>query len=338
MHARSLPLLLVLALVATDGHAQDAGVDAGATIAPAPAPEDTSSGPLHVVTGVYLNQIISIDLKMNQFTADFWMWFRWRGGPSDYNPLDSFDIINARINSRATTERRTLPDGTEYAEIRLNATITRQWELERYPFDDHELQIAIEDATLEDHRLVFDPDVDNSDVDPDLSVSGWRIGEHHMTVATRVYHSNYGDTSLPTGSESSYSRVLFTVDLHREGLARFFKVFFGIFVATLVSWAAFLFRPKDAGSRVGVSIGALFAAAASSIAINAQLPEVNGITLADTIVFICLTAILIGLVLSIVSLRLADATDALLAHRVNRIATIAFPLAVIGAILLAVHG
>uniref|UniRef100_A0A7C4TGG5 Uncharacterized protein n=1 Tax=candidate division WOR-3 bacterium TaxID=2052148 RepID=A0A7C4TGG5_UNCW3 len=43
-----------------------------------------------VYVGVYLNQITSISLKDNQFTADFYIWFRWKD--KNINPLESFDF------------------------------------------------------------------------------------------------------------------------------------------------------------------------------------------------------------------------------------------------------
>ena len=314
--------------------AQDAGPAASAASSgtaigmPLQAPPEASvESPTHVTVGVYLNQIISIDLRANQLTADFWLWFRWRG--TARNPSDTFEIVGGRVNSRANSVRRTLPDGWEYAAVRLNVTITRQWDLTRFPFDDHMLEIVVEDAELAEAQFVFASDAVNTGMDPELSVPGWIVGDSDTHVLTHTYQSNYGDTSIEANAESRYSRFVFSVHLRRVGIARFFKVFFGLFVATLVAWFAFLFRPKDAASRVGVSIGSLFAAAASSIAINAQLPDVNGITLADEIVFLCLGAILTGLVLSIISLRLSDAPDAALAGKVNRVATVAFPVVIV---------
>ncbi|MBI2340552.1 MAG: hypothetical protein HYU99_09360, partial [Deltaproteobacteria bacterium] len=51
-----------------------------------------------VYIGVYMNQIPSLSLKDNQFTADFWIWFRWKG--DDIKPVESFDLVNGHIESK----------------------------------------------------------------------------------------------------------------------------------------------------------------------------------------------------------------------------------------------
>lgn len=332
---------LLLSILAAPVAAQVDGGVAAPDAADAPQLEPTGeeaapTRPQHVVIGAYVNQIPLVDLKGNQFTIDFWLWCRWRGGAR--NPLDNAELVGGRVVSRGNVVRRTLADGTEYAAARITATFNRAWDLSRFPFDDHVLTIVVEDAELPATELVYEVDHANSDVDPELVVSGWLVGDHTARTVEHVYQSNYGDPTLSLGPESRYARFELGVTLRRAGVARFFKVFFGLFVATLVSWAAFLFRPKEASSRVSVSIGALFAAAASSIAINAQLPDVNGITLADEIVFLCMSSILVGLVLSIVSLRVSDHPEAVLARRIDRAATLALPLVVLAALAYVVSG
>src|SRR5262249_3064366 len=152
------------------------------------------------------------------------------------SPLDGFDLVSAKINSRGTPLRSRLPDGTEYTAARINAIVTRQWDFTRFPFDDHDLELMIEDSDLEEERLVFEADTANSDYDPELHVSGWKVERRGIHVERHTYRSNYGDTTIARGAESHYSRVVFKVGLRREGFGRFFKVFFGLFVATLVAW------------------------------------------------------------------------------------------------------
>lgn len=334
---RPLLLALIVLLPATT-LAQDAAVappDAGVADAAAPASDPPDAAPMHVQCGVYLNQIVSVDVRAHQYTVDFWLWFRWRGG--GHSLLDAYELVGARINSKGTPLRSTLPDGVEYAAVRINATFTREWDFTHYPFDDHDLEIIVEDTDLEEERLVFEPDVANSSFDPEIHVSGWKVEPRRIRVEHHVYRSNYGDTTLARGAESHYSRVVFSVGLRREGSARFFKVFFGLFVATLVSWCGFLFRPRDAGSRVGISIGSLFAAAAGTIAVNAQLPEVNGLTLADGVLFTCLSSILFGLVTSVVMLRFSEGEHVERAKRVNFVLAIALPVVVLSTLVWIVH-
>jgi hypothetical protein len=285
------PMLRLLALIAA----------LGAEV-PKEIPQEVPSQPEKIVVGVYVNQIYAIDLRANSFGVDLWVWFRWSG--KGQSPLETFEIIGGRITSKTHLLKKKLAEGVEYCTARVTVTINKQWDLLRFPFDKHTLKVQIEDTEREAARMIYEADGVNEGSDPDIALSGWKVGKHGHKVADHVYHSNYGDTSIATGSESHYSRYIFTLELDRSGAGRFFKVFFGLFVATLVSWCGFFIRPKDASPRVSVSVGALFAASAVTVAINNQLPDSSGITLPDKLVFLSLGMILLSLFGTVTSLSL----------------------------------
>ena len=302
----------------------------------APTARAEAPPPEKIFVGVYLNQLNSIDLKAGTFSADFWLWFRWSGVGA--SPLDTFEIIGGRVLSKSNVIKKKLPDGLSYDAARINASITKQWALAHFPFDDHTINIQIEDAERETARAVYTADKTNEGVDPSVSVSGWRIANHSDEVQEHVYHSNYGDTSIPTGAESHYSRYVFSVELERMGQGRFFKFFFGLFVATLASWCGFFIRPKDASPRVSVSIGALFAAAAVTLSINNQLPDVAYLTLADKMVFLSLGMILLSLVGTVCSLSLHYLGKESTHRTLDRVGAVAFPLLYAGILFAIVRG
>ncbi len=183
---------------------------------------------------------------------------------------------------------------------------------------------------------MYVPDGANEGVDPDVSVAGWRVARFGHALENHVYRSNYGDTTLATGSESHYSRYVFKVDLERTGTSRFFKVFFGLFMATLVAWCAFFIRPKDASPRVSVSVGALFAAAAITISLNAQLPDLGYVTLVDRMVFLTLGMILLSMFGTVLALSLHYAGKEPLHRRVDRIGAVVYPIAYVVLLLVTV--
>lgn len=252
--------------------------------------------------GVYVTQVTSIDLKSNSYGIDFWIWFRSKG--REASPIDTFEIMDGRVTGKTNLIKKKLPDGTDYASARVTATVHQQWDLHRYPFDDHVLELKIEDSEFDVKNVVFVPDTANQGLDPMVQVAGWDIVRLSSDVAPHTYHSNYGDTSLATNAETQFSRYTARIEAERRGVARFFKTVFALLVAVLASWCAFFIRPKDASPRVSVSVGALFAGAAGTIALNNQLPDLNYATLADKVVYLCLSMILLSLLGTVISLGL----------------------------------
>lgn len=54
--------------------------------------------PATVTVGTYVNKIVDLSFKERKYTIDFYLWFRWKaeGRMADYDPLESFELINGR--------------------------------------------------------------------------------------------------------------------------------------------------------------------------------------------------------------------------------------------------
>jgi hypothetical protein len=280
--------------------------------------------PIRVEVGTYVNQILALDLKGNQFTADVYVWFRWKG---DAKVFDTFDLANGRITSRTGIVKKDLDGGVHYASARILATITKFWDLRRYPLDDHQLTIEIEDNENEDNLLVYVPDKTNSSASPTIEVPGWRVAGTSVSVTSHKYATNYGDTSVPTGNASSYSRFVSAVDIKRPGhVGRFFKVFFTLFIATIISWLAFWVKPKETGPRISLCVGSVFAAAAATFAINNMLPDTNSTTMSDRLIVVSLSCIFIATLQTIVAINLGYAGKEIFQRQFDKVCSWLFPL------------
>jgi hypothetical protein len=289
-----------------------------------------ADGPRKVVVGTYVNHIYGIDIKNSQFTIDFYIWFRWEG--DDLKPLDSFELSSGRIVSKSGVVQKKL--GNErYACARIVATITKFWDLRRYPLDSHTLSLEVEDSE-DDRTVVYETDRENTGISPDLQVAGWVVKRHGSEITRHVYRTNYGDTSLAHDRESAYSRFLFDIDVARSGIGRFLKVFFGLFISVLISWCGFFVRPKESSPRVSLGVGATFAAAAVTVAINNSLPDTNAVTLADKLIMLTLAIIVASVAETITALTLFARGKEALQQKLDRLCQVAFPIGYVIALAL----
>lgn len=299
----------------------------GQTVAPAatrPVAEEEKEGAKTVYVGVYVNAIKSVDLKANAFALDFWVWFRWKvDGPTTgpaatapvstpppppaFDPLETFEIINGTVDAKESVLHDVIqtPEGSfHYASARCAATVTKFFDIARFPLDSHTLALNIEDAEREELRLVYVADATNTGLSPDVKVPGWEIRGMRTRISSNRYETNYGNISLPTGNESVYSRFGFEMDLTRPGSAYFFKLFWSLFLATVIALLAFLIDPIDLDPRFGLGVGAIFAAIASAYVISSTLPESNQYTLADKMNMLAVGVIFMTILQSVISLRI----------------------------------
>jgi hypothetical protein len=271
--------------------------------------------PVRCHVGMYIVSLSDADLRSGTCVADFWVWFRWKG--PDYNPLESLEVIDGVIDEKTGEVQKTLKDGHQYACQRIRATIRQRWDVHRFPLDTQRLVISVEDAAVESDQVVFVPDESGSSISPSVSLPGWTIGQFVIATRPQVYDTNYGDTDLPTGSSSEYSRVVVSLDLHRPGMGLFFKLFTGLFVAVGIALVSIAVRPTDLDPRFGLPVGAMFASIASQYVIASVLPDSADFTLADQLHVLAVVVIFMALLESVVSLLLTNAGRETLARRMD---------------------
>jgi hypothetical protein len=283
--------------------------------------------PAQVAVGSYVNKIQDIDFRNNKYEVDFYLWFRWKaeGRLADFKPLESFEIINGKVENRSSVVEKKIGD-INYAAVRVNATMAETWNLAKFPFDSHRVRINIEDSTYTAADMVFVADTTNSALGDELNMSGWQASNFGTVIESKVYRSNYGDVSLPTDALSAYSRFVVTLDLERRSYGAAFKLLNIVLLAAAVAFLAFMVRPSDLDARFGMGVGALFAAAASAIIAASDVPESGRMTMADHTHTVALAVIFATLLVSTLCLKLEVSGREELAYRIDRICLVVFPV------------
>jgi hypothetical protein len=275
-----------------------------------------------VTIGVYVNRIFEVSLKENKLSVDFYIWFRWKG--DELKPHETFEVVNGKIEDKEVIGEVKKVGGENYISARVTATITKFWDITDYPLDNHEVTIEIEDGDNEADKLRFIADGQNSSVNSNVQIPGWNLRQNAAMVISNSYSTNYGDTSLPTGNASTYSRFVFRMAMERPGYGYFAKLFFGLFVAVLIAFIVFFIKPTDVDPRFGLGVGAIFAAVASQYITMSNLPDSNVLTMADKLHILAFAFIFISIVESVVSLRLLQAEHERTQRRLDRLCFVLF--------------
>lgn len=310
-----------------------AGVAAAQSAPPVPA-----AAPAEVTVGTYINKIQDLNFRENKYSLDFFVWFRWRpeGALKDYKPLESFEIINGRIEGKTSVVEKQI-DGVNYASARITAVIAETWDLRNFPFDWHRTEVRIEDSVFTADQLVFVADKENSRLGEEIDMSGWAASAFTAEVTAKEYRTNYGDISLPTGNKSVYSRLVISWDLDRTGWGVAVKLLSTVFLATAVAFVSFMVKPSDLDARFGMGVGGLFAVAASAFIASGFVPESGGMTLADQMHMVALGFIFATLLLSALCLRLEVSGKEEVAFRIDHWALALMPLVFFGWALWAIR-
>jgi hypothetical protein len=163
--------------------------------------------PVKVYVGVYVLNLGKFELATGAYTVDFYLSLR------SQEPVEMEDF--EFMNGRAATVDKLIDTPTEKF-YRIQANLSQNLDLRRYPFDEHLLTIEIEDKRRTVDELVYVVDEQNCGVDPGVIVVGWRLAGWEAKVLTHNYEI-YGET---------YSRFVFGLRIQRVILNAVIKSFF----------------------------------------------------------------------------------------------------------------
>ncbi len=252
-----------------------------------------------VAVGAYILRLSNVSPQNGTFDVDMWLWFKWKG--ADVHPDQTFEIVNGG-NVQKGTPSVVDDNGVNYSQVRVQATIFHDFDVRRFPLDNHIITIELEDANLNGAQLTYKVD-EGMALDPSVRVSGWKVALQPTQVVDHVYATDYGLHSAGPDA-SKYSRLTLAVSLDRTSYGPLFKSFWISALAVLLGLLAFLIKSDDLDARFGMGVGSIFAASANAFVITGALPPTTAVTLAEQINLIAVGVIFIAVFLSIFSLRL----------------------------------
>jgi hypothetical protein len=262
----------------------------------------SNSTPTKIVSGIYVDRIKDLSLSDSSWTVDFYVWFKWNG--SDVSPGENFQVIDGSILSNDLVDNYT--NGTEHYEIYyVSANISDFFDISNFPLDNQFLYIEIEDKKDARQDLIYVPDNESSDINPNVIAQGYNISKISVIEKPHIYNSSFGDPRIEQ-EPTSYSQLRDGIALSRPDLGFYFRLFIGLFIAVAAALVALFIKPTIAEPRFGLGAGALFVAIANNIIVSGLIPKTGVLTLADMVNDLGLLVILITLIESTISLHIYD--------------------------------
>ncbi|CAN5120550.1 hypothetical protein BH11PSE11_BH11PSE11_23960 [soil metagenome] len=226
--------------------------------------------------GIYLDRIAELSIVGSSWKADFYVWFSWTG--DGINPGESFQVVNGEILSKTLVEKKDIGQ-QHYVLYRTIAQITKSFDIQRFPRDDHVLTISIEDSAHQSYQLRFEGDENASDFSSRVRVPGYKTLKKVVSVKPHSYKTSRGDPELPASFRATYSQFTLGLAIGRPSWGMFFKLTGILYAAVFMALLALFVRSSC--DRLALQTGAIFAAAANAYIVSGVIPETGIATLAD---------------------------------------------------------
>jgi hypothetical protein len=255
-----------------------------------------------VAVGMYIDHIADLSTKNTNWTVDFYIWFRWQD--QKIHPGNSFQVIDGEILSQDMVDS-TFYENTEYELYRVVARITKFFNVTRFPRDDHMLTISIENKVYEWPQMQFVPDIEYSDVSSRVILPDYKISSTYLITKPHPYKTNRGDPRHKSEDKIVYDQVIYGMAISRPDWGLYYKMFESLFASVAIALLVFFISPKGDG-RIGLGIGAFFAAVASSYVTTNELPGTGILTLSDLVNILGMATIFLSVLCSIIVIKTAE--------------------------------
>jgi len=253
-----------------------------------------------VKTGIYITSIHDINFKDKEYNITLWLWLKYKN--KDFDFVHNLEVPQAKS---VTTSFSTIDSSNNriYLLMKLQCTMKDSWAVNNFPFDKQKLRFSIENSQYDSKSLVFVADTLGKHFDPRFTLRGWDIDSLDVVTGIKKYETAFGDDSQPK-PHTEYSNFRVRIQIDRDAMGLFWKMFLGMYVAFLIAYMCFYIHADSIDSRFGLSVGALFAVIGNKYIVDSSLPESTTFTLVDMLHGVTLIFILTVIACTAWSLKL----------------------------------
>jgi hypothetical protein len=281
-----------------------------------------SNGQPHaVIVTSYIHHISDINIRDEQYKIEIWLFLRSRDSLWGWDSLANQIQINGAKELSVSVIPQFQKSGTSkvydstlkysvYRKIiKINCTMSQDWDVDNYPFDNQPLKIICYTIRplkwlllVPDKRMIAYRSSTGDNLGRNIE-NGWAIVGDSVLV-TPVCQRDIFDT------DKKYSGIQFSLQISRKQIgALFFKLFIGMYVSFFVAFIAFFIHVTHVEPRFGLPVGGLFAAIGNKYIMEGVLPQSSEFTIVDTLHTCTILAILMVIIFSAISLKLVPSHE-----------------------------
>jgi hypothetical protein len=209
---------------------------------------------------------------------------------------------------------------------KVHCVLKDNWSIANFPFDHQKLRLSIENSMYDTNKIKIIVDSSVSFYDSSVlglkfnkTIIGWKIDSFNFRNASNNYYTKFGDTSKSASNPSVYSAAKFVIQIHRDSWTIFWKMLICMYLAFFIAFVSFFIHTEAIESRLGLSVGALFAVIGNKYIVESSLPETTTYTLVDSLHAITMFFVLLIITSNTLSLKYVKNNKPEVSKKLDRI-------------------
>jgi hypothetical protein len=316
-------LLLILSFLSLVGGSVSvlAGADTGLPSA--------QVGPTPVEISIFLLDLDGIDSANQSFQANVYFEATWKDPRlADVSRSGSvtrrleeiwhprLQILNQqRVWSSLPEVAEITPDGTVIQRARVWGDFSQPLDLREFPFDSQTIEIPVVAAGYGADEVELSQGA-SSGIGEKFSIADWKITGWRMTTEVEV-----------PGVEGEHDAgVAMVLEAQRLRGYYWIKVIAPLILIVAMSWAVNWIDPKDASTKISITITAMLTLIAYRFAIGVNLPQISYLTRLDLFILFSTLLIYASLVTVVATAAFSNKGKPEVAKNIDRVSRWGFPL------------
>ncbi|MBX3233166.1 MAG: hypothetical protein KIT84_20455 [Labilithrix sp.] len=236
---------------------------------------------LKVKVGFLLNTVDNYDVKTGTFTADFFLSLT---SPAPMPPTE-LQFPNGTID-----KKEVIADRPTFKLFRMGGSFKSPPDLRKYPFDNQDLKIIMEDDSAGIDQVEFVADSERTQLARGFRALGWQVSYIDAKTTTTAYPDRFENDDL------LYSRYTFALGVERYATSAAFKVFVPAFVIVLISLLGMWVPADEMEVRSNSGAPMLAGAVLFHFSLMQELPSTMYLTRADKLMLAVYISLLLGMI------------------------------------------
>jgi hypothetical protein len=254
-----------------------------------------------VETGIFVMNLYDLDISSNTCSLDFYVWFKWKG---NIDPTPNLEYFNGVSDSNTTSvplykKPEKLSDGRFYQAMRVEGRFVQPFALAKYPLDQQNLTIWLENSVYTVDQMVYVADNKQSGYSSKILIPGWEIQVADVSSLVHEYTTNFGDPRL--GDITQYSILQYSLTISRPMSFFVWKLLLPLVIVVAASWGALLLKPQYVDSRIALSVTTLLTTVFLQQSYSSTLPNIGYLVLLDKVYALAYVLITISILEAIVT-------------------------------------
>jgi branched-chain amino acid transport system substrate-binding protein len=299
-----------------------------------------------VYVGIDFSDISELDTKDSTFTADFYLWFRFKGEFDDSNIelVNLFEPKKYPLDEPMSVWHSSVEKGITTKTYRVKTEFKLDLDFRKFPLDQQMLSIYFRHKKLTKDKLIYVVDTQGmgfsqvNDISQSakkfFSVGGWNVNKISFFQNTKVNDSTLGITDF-FGTQRRIESSQFNANLtiHRDILSFILKALLPVIFLIVLGYVAFFISAFS--SKLGIGTNLILATSLFHLKLVSELPKISYLVLIEFFFYLVYFLAIFIIIIAVLShfyeeKEEEDEKGQKIVNRLNIIGRILYPLVLMG--------